>query len=277
MKEKAKENICVKIKKMMAIVIVFLSPFLANAQEKGDSLLPKTVRIDRTTALAIGMTNRLDTYLSPQDYKGSTERFLSNVLRSRRNMWDLQFSHEGAVDITHNKADNADALSGHYDFAFAMMKRWEMLDGAMTLRAGGMTNLYLGFAYNTKNVANNPAQGYASWSIGCAGSATYRVKVGRHIVPLTYEVRMPLVGIMFSPAYGQSYYELFYGGKYDDNIVFTNVSTPSLRHQFSVDLPLWRKASLRIGYLGDVRQAKPNHLKQHEYSHSFVLGVTRAL
>ena len=88
---------------------------------------------------------------------------------------------------------------------------------------------------------------------------------------------MPLVGIMFSPAYGQSYYELFYGGKYDDNIVFTNVSTPSLRHQFSVDLPLWRKASLRIGYLGDVRQAKPNHLKQHEYSHSFVLGVTRAL
>lgn len=140
-----------------------------------------------------------------------------------------------------------------------------------------MTNLYLGFAYNTKNVANNPAQGYASWSIGCAGSATYRVKVGRHIVPLTYEVRMPLVGIMFSPAYGQSYYELFYGGKYDDNIVFTNVSTPSLRHQFSVDLPLCRKASLRIGYLGDVRQAKPNHLKQHEYSHSFVLGVTRAL
>lgn len=277
MKEKSNGNIGVKIRKAMAFVVVFLCPFLANAQEKGDSLLPKTVRIDRTTAVAIGTTNRLDTYLSPQDYKGSTARFLSNVLRSRRNLWDMQFSHEGAVDVTHNKADNADALSGHYDFAFSMMKRWEMMDGAMTLRAGGMTNLYLGFAYNTKNVANNPAQGYASWSIGWAGSATYRVKVGRHTLPVTYEMRMPLVGMMFSPAYGQSYYELFYGGKYDDNIVFTNVSTPSLRHQLSVDLPLWRKASLRLGCLGDVRQAKPNHLKQHEYSHSFVIGVTRML
>lgn len=277
MKEKSNGNIGVKIRKAMAFVVVFLCPFLANAQEKGDSLLPKTVRTDRTTAVAIGTTNRLDTYLSPQDYKGSTVRFLSNVLRSRRNLWDMQFSHEGAVDVTHNKADNADALSGHYDFAFSMMKRWEMMDGAMTLRAGGMTNLYLGFAYNTKNVANNPAQGYASWSIGWAGSATYRVKVGRYTLPVTYEMRMPLVGMMFSPAYGQSYYELFYGGKYDDNIVFTNVSTPSLRHQLSVDLPLWRKASLRLGYLGDVRQAKPNHLKQHEYSHSFVIGVTRML
>lgn len=276
MKELVNE-ISVSIRKTVAFVAVFLCALMADAQEKADSLPSMTTQVCRTTAIAIGTTDRLDTYLSPQDYKGTTVRFLSSVLRNRRNMWDLQFDHEGAIDVTHNKADNGNSLSGHYDFAFSMMKRWEMMDGALTLRAGGMTSLYLGFAYNTKNTANNPAQGYASWGIGCAGMATYRVCIGRFVFPLTYEMRVPLAGLMFSPAYGQSYYEMFYGGKYDDNIVFTNVSVPTLRHQLYVDMPFWRRVSLRIGYLGDVRQAKPNHLKQHEYSHSFVLGVTKKL
>ncbi len=261
---------------LVTAMVSFL-PFLSCAQGTHDTVSCVSSEVLRTTAIAAGATHRLDTYLSPQSYTGTTVRFLSSVLRSRTSLWDVQLNHEGSVDITHNPVDNADAISGHYDFAFAMMKRWEMADGRLTLRAGGMTSLYLGFAYNTRNYANNPAQGYASWNVGCAGMAVYRLRIGKWNIPLTYELRLPLAGVMFSPAYGQSYYELFYGGKYDDNVVFTNVSVPSLRQQLSIDLPIWRRVSLRIGYLGDIRQAKPNHLKQHEYSHAFVIGATRRM
>ena len=83
-----------------------------------------------------------------------------------------------------------------------------------------------------------------------------------------------MIGIMFSPAYGQSYYELFNNGNYDNNIVFTSVAVPQPRHQLSAEYPIGKNANIRIGYFGDYRQSKPNNLKQHTYTNSFLIGFT---
>lgn len=233
--------------------------------------------VERATQIAVGSVNRLDTYLSPLEYKGTDVRFISDVLRSGKKDWDMQLTHEGCFDMSHNLADNADALAGHYDFSFGMMHRWEMMDGQLTLRLGGMTELYLGFAYNTHNSANNPAQGYASLSVGGSGMAVYRLKIGRKVFPITYQARLPLAGIMFSPAYGQSYYELFYEGNGDGNVVFNGINTPSFRQQIGVGIPVGRGCTITVGYLGDIRQAKPNHLKQHVYTNDFFIGYTKQI
>ena len=249
------------------IIIVILFASYAQAQEAND------VFIERTTAFAIGQTQRLDTYLSNEEYRGSDYRFISNVLRIRPNSWDFQFTHEGTLDYTHNRVDNANTLAGHYDFAFAMMKRLDKIEnGPFTLRAGFMSDLYAGFAYNMRNSANNPAQGYASLSLGGTAMGTYRLKIGEKTLPITYEMRIPIIGIMFSPAYGQSYYELFNNGNYDNNIVMTSIAIPQYRHQLSIDYPINERTYIRIGYLGDYRQSKPNELKQHTYTNSFLIG-----
>ena len=251
------------------IILVILFASHARAQEAND------VFIERTTAFATGKTQRLDTYLSQEEYRGNDYRFISNVLRIRPNKWDLQFTHEGSLDYTHNRIDNAHTIAGHYDFAFAIMKRLDKFEnGPFTLRAGLMSDLYVGFAYNMRNSANNPAQGYASLSIGGTAMGTYRFKIGDKTIPIIYEVRVPIVGIMFSPAYGQSYYELFNNGNYDNNIVFTSIAIPQLRHQLSAEYPIGKNINIRIGYLGDYRQSKPNNLKQHTYTNSFLIGFT---
>ena len=246
-----------------------ISQHLEGITNKYDFI--RTCQTEKSMTFAIGQINRFDTYLSPEKYKGSDFRFISDIYRIRLDRWNLNFTHEGAIDYTHNRADNANTLAGHYDFAFSMLKaikhRYDY-----GIHAGFMSDLYTGFAYNMRNTSNNPAQGYASISIGGALKAYYNLNIGSKALKINYEARLPLVGLMFSPAYGQSYYELFNNGNYDNNIVLTSIAVPQYRHQFSVDYPINVHTSIRIGYLGDYRQSEPNHLKQHTYTNSFIIG-----
>ena len=230
------------------------------------------------TQIAVGHANHLDTYLSPEKYRGVEIRFISEVLKTK-----VMFQHEGDMSFTHNRAKNADEISGHYDFTFAMMHKWSWYDDKLTLRVGGMADFWLGFAYNTRNT-NNPAQGYASLAIGPQIMASYKLsaimkqperKFLKFLSTITvnYQMRMPWLGMMFSPNYGQSYYEIFSRGNYDHNIVFTSLATFQMRQQVSFDIPLKNRTFLRIGYISDIRQAKPNNLKQHQYYNAATIGV----
>jgi hypothetical protein len=105
-----------------------------------------------------------------------------------------------------------------------------------------------------------------------SGSARYHFTIKRKPAALQYELSVPLLGVLFSPNYGQSYYELFSKGNYDHNIVVTTpFSAPTLRQMLSFDFTI-KNDMFRVGYLGDYEQAKVNNLKYHTYSHLLILG-----
>ena len=225
-----------------------------------------------------GPSRILDTYLTPEHFSGTGLTYL--YIRERQkpeSRWSTLMEHEADLSTASDRSESISMLEGSYNFYWGMHYNWRMLDDKLRLQAGGVANANLGVLYGML-ASNNPVQARASLNIMPSGIATYDLHIGRARFSLRYEVALPLVGIMFSPNYGQSYYEIFARGNYDHNIVPTTfISAPTIRQLFSIDWHTGKKWDLRVGYLGNYQQAQVNNLKQHVYTHRVLIGIARSL
>lgn len=230
----------------------------------------------RSTMFGIGGTNRLETYLSPLEYTGPEVRFMRESIRMTR-MWGGRVStqqfYEGNFSYSKNPTKDSEYLSGDIDWRIGWHYNWTPLP-ALRLMAGLQTGLSCGFVYNTSN-GNNPAQGKLSTNIAASGMAIYRFNWLHRRFSVRYQFDMPLAGLMFSPNYGQSYYEIFSLGHYDRNVCFTwPGNAPCFSQLLTVDVPIG-SGTLRLGYRCDIRQSHVNNLKSHTWSNLFMIGFVK--
>lgn len=233
--------------------------------------------ITNAQMVGIGTVNQLDTYLSPEEYKGLELRYLSHTIRENGTKFSRELVHQSHLAYTKNRADNNQEIGGAYNFQYNVLYelgKWDTSQGSLKVKAGGGIDANLGFLYNLRN-GNNPAQGYANLNLTPTIAANYEFHLWNRPFQITYEAQVPLVGVMFSPQFGQSYYELFAKGNYDHNIVLTTIGcAPSMRQMLTFDCTL-HHTTLRFGYLGDYQQAKINGLKYHTWSNLFMIGIVR--
>ena len=227
--------------------------------------------------LGIGAVNTLDTYLSPEEYTGTELRYISHSVRENGTKLSRELVHQAQILSVRNRRENNNELGGFYNFQYNWqyaLGQWNVGEGELRLKVGGGVDTRLGFLYNMRN-SNNPAQAYAQVNIAPTAVAAYRSHLLKLPFQLRYEVKLPILGLTFSPNYGQSYYEIFTRDNYDHNLVVTSpVSAPSLRQLLTLDFTI-RHTTFRIGYLGDYQQAKINQLRQHVWSNLLVLGIVR--
>lgn len=230
--------------------------------------------------LGVGPSRLLDTYLTPEHFSGTGFSYLyqKEQLPDTTRRFTSTFEHEVEFANTHDRTDNTSNLELTYNLYWARYYNLRPNIKGLQLQVGAAANLCTGVIYNMTS-SNNPAQARASLNIMPSATATYHFTLfGSQHFSVRYQLHLPLIGVMFSPNYGQSYYEIFSRGNYDHNIVPTTfISAPTFRQMATIQWHYSRRWALRVGYLGNYQQAAVNHLKQHIYTHRCLIGLTRTL
>lgn len=254
------------MKKILFIVCLMFSCMLHAQTKQAD--------VTRATLYGVGFSNLLDTYLSPQEYTGIDLRLSRESVRKSR--WEnitQQTFFQSNLSFTHNQIENNNTIGMLANWNYALHYNFPITEN-FKLLAGGLTDLNGGFTYNMRN-GNNPVQARIYANIGATGMAVWNTKIKNYPICLRYQINLPLMGVMFMPEYGQSYYEIFSLGQADGVINFTSLhNQPSLRQMLTADFPVG-KATMRFAYMWDAQQAKVNDIKVHNYSHTFMIGFVK--
>ena len=280
------------MKNKLFMIIAFVLPLTAAAQSH---------------MIGVGPSRILDTYISQEKFSGVGITYLYIRAGKKPNKrWQNNIEHEVDLSKTRDRSHTTSMLEGNYNLYWGRVasltsrtsrssmtsrssRTSEGEETSMTsrtsrssiprfhLQAGMAANVNLGFLYDM-STSNNPAQARFALNLMPVGIATYSFNIKEQHFSLRYELNLPLVGLMFSPNYGQSYYEIFSRGNYDHNIVPTTfVSAPNFRQLLTLDWQVSEKWAVRVGYLGNYQQAAVNNLKSHIYSHRIIIGVTKCL
>ena len=259
-------------------LVVFCSLCCDVVAAQSQETSPSFRRTAHATSFGLGSANQLDSYLSPLSYRGPQLHLLHETQRTTHlldSCVSFQTLLQADLAYTHNQTENANDLGGFLHFDAAWHYNWQT-QSPFRLFLGPQLGATLGGLYNTRN-GNNPAQATAAIRLSVSAAAIYSFHLWHQPIILRDQLDIPLLGAMFSPAYGQSYYELFTLGNTDHNICFTTpFNTPSFRNQFNVDRPL-RRCTLRLSYLADIRQSHVNDIRHHTYSHALLIGWVRHL
>ena len=264
---------------ILVLLTLSLLPIVSKAQFScGEAINSCRIKVSSTTH-GVAMLNNLDTYLSGYNYRGvgyhyNHENFRDAMFGKHKLKYQTLFSGiVGATELYDSKQYSLMLKQSWSAYQpFKLGERLQLLAGAQMQLAGGA--LYI------PTNGNNLVSAKVNSSLAASGMAIYKIPLRTKAVTARYQIDIPLVGVAFSPAFGQSYFEIFGLGNYSNILHVTHpFNTPSWRHIVSADIPLGKKerTTLRASYIADIYQTDINELRTHIYSHTFSVGIVKTL
>lgn len=224
----------------------------------------------------LGGANILDTYISPFNYKGLSYGIFHRSARPTRwrpRRWQAVMQIATNFSYDHSPTEDGKEFDMQLNVGGGFVCNWKP-SSRLRILAGGLIEGGVGFTYNTRG-SNNPGQGRLALDLAATGGVEYTFNLFKTEMKARGQIDLPLIGLMFSPQYGQSYYEIFSLGHYNKNVRFTSpFNAPSVRLLCTLDFPV-RYATLSIGYHADIRQSHVNGLKRHAWINQIVIGFVR--
>ncbi len=232
--------------------------------------------INEGTLVGMGIYRIRDTYLSREKYGGPGIRFLNERMRLLK-FSNNKVSRQNIINIdvasTVNSARNSNLLSAFVDYSLGYHYRI-LPDPFFKILVGGNVRSMLGMVYSTRN-GNNPATIHTDIDLNISVLAIYEFRIKKHPLAIRYQLETPFAGVLFSPVYHQSYYEIFDLGNSSNTVNFNSFHNKfALRNYLTLDFPLGG-LTIRAGYLGTVYKTDINNTSRRITSNSFMLGIVK--
>lgn len=262
------------MKRATCLLLAFLClvPSLMSQEDKED----KPWSVNEATLFGVGGYNIKDTYLSPLKYSGWGMRILNERMKMTK-LADYNISRQQFINVdvafTRNPAETASSFAGFVDYSLGYHYHFQP-QPALKLLTGASIRGLGGFIYNTRN-GNNPASAKAEIDLNLSAMAIYKLVLNNYPLVLRYQIEVPVAGVLFSPHYGQSYYEIFNLGNSDGVIQSSSLHNKfAIRNFLTADFPVGN-CTIRIGYLNTYSRTDVNGIQSHVVSNSFLIGFVK--
>ncbi|HOI27402.1 MAG TPA: DUF3316 domain-containing protein [Paludibacteraceae bacterium] len=229
---------------------------------------------NRAVTLSIGNSRIYDSYLSPLLYKGSgislmDERvsFLSKKLDYLSKYTEFACN----ADFTNNPSETASILGLSFRGFTGVHYHMKPIKN-MNLMLGGLANVDLGGRYQNRN-QNNPYSMILNANLWASVMCYYHIPLKKRTLTIREHFSMPFVGVMFSPNYAQTYYEIFSESQYDGTFPITSFGSRfQWRNKLSLDFPI-RICTFRVGLLMERTVTNVNELETRNMNVSCMVGL----
>ena len=256
---------------VLIIVSLFCFSLCFSQEDKPKKLLYKS------TVLGLGKANVHDSYLSPMNYSGNSYSFMEESMKMTNllngNITTQQLFHLDFAS-TNNNAGNSTQYAGFLEYNYGLHYKFKPLP-ALNVFAGSQINGMTGFIYNLRN-SNNPATAKAHLNLTLSAAASYKFSIQNQPFRLRYQITSPFAGIMFSPQFGQSYYEISLGND-EDLIHFSSYHNQvTMRNYLSLEVP-FNIITLRLMYANSVYETRINDINTRICNNTFMIGFSKEL
>ena len=265
---------------IIATLALLATPAMSRVQHiVTDTIIPERIVV-KGSQFGVTLLNNLDTYLSNYNHKGLGLGFSHEVFRDAR-IGNYCWKYQRLFNVTAGYAIQGSNLqfTGLIGQSWGGYHPFKIAKG-LSLLAGAQIQLEGGALYNPSN-GNNPAAAKLRAAFAASGMAIYHIPIRRNKWIARYQIDIPIMGVMFAPEFGQSYYEIFGLGHTKGIVAFTHPgNNPSWRHTLSLDIPMRIKhhsSTLRISYVADIYQSRINSIDCHIYRHTFAIGFAKTI
>ena len=224
------------MKKTFLIFFVFIISSAIHPQSPKDDLYLLT---NTQNTFGISSIKITDPYLSPLQYNGLNLQFDNENLRFL-NTGNLNLSKANKLSINGGLALNPASTSlmilAGLNFKFGYNYHIRPIN-KLTILTGINWDADVALKYVSRN-SNNPVATDISTNLNISGKAFYNINLVKRDATIELTVQSPIVGCMFVPRIGSSYYELFLLGNLNDAIHFSSIHNKrGIDSKFVIHIP----------------------------------------
>ena len=222
-----------------------------------------------------GTSSIYDSYLSPLKYTGNNVGLYYEQMKNTGLMngnISAQHLFNANYSWTKNNSGTASYYAGLVEYNYGLHYRFkpvEKLQFFAGMQAGGL----VGFVYNTRN-DNNPATGKAHLNLSLSAIANYKLQIRKQPILFREQLGLPFIGALYSPQYGESYYEISLGDTKNLVHLASFYNYLSIRNMLSVEIP-FNSFTLRLSHYFSFYETRINSLDTRLITNTFYIGFSQ--